>query len=103
MVVFFEDEKENMNRRDFEALKKELRLKAFPVRPRPLRHCGYRDGIKVFIRKRCSSSFQMHAKIVKPIISFELPPKHRGTKFPNRSFGLLVEELWDYVCDRLFS
>jgi len=94
---------EQMNNREFNQLKEELRKIAFPVRPRPLKFLCKRDGQKVFYRQRAPSYFQMLEKEPKPFIEICPPPKHRGTKYPNRMTCLIIGKLWDWLCDRLFG
>ncbi len=92
-----------MDAKDFRKLKTELRKKAFPPRPRPMQHCGYHDGDKVYLRKTNLSTFQMYAKEKKPWIAIIPPPRRKGTQYASRMNCLLIQKLWDYICDKLFS
>ena len=92
-----------MNNRDFNKLKQELKLKAFPPRPKRLVKCGVRHGEPVYRRKTTRSYFQILEADPKPYISLEAPPRRRGSKFTHRINCNLMQSLYDYICDKLFS
>lgn len=84
-------------------MKEELKSKAFPARPRRLKLHFKRDGQQVMIRKTDKSYFQIKAVEKQPLISFYTPPDRSTSKFPHHSFGMFVEFVWNYICDKLFS